>query len=262
MSLEVAGFIKDLVATNPEGTDPKSQGDDHLRLIKGVLQSQFSGLTEGAAIIRTESDFNAMLTTKPADLAPVNNINAALNKNFWGGITAATTGTAPPNGFAEGDILQNMAYNASHVVQLYFEASNANFPIAWIRRWNGTAFSLWQPLYEETLRQNYTFGSGYSAGTAAAFRRLNKVVSLEGAINRSSPIGSGQTVATLPVGWRPQFETGVFVMAQYTNLATQAINLQILPSGVIQTSYVVTLAGTPSGNCSFWLNAQFQAAPL
>jgi len=61
MSLESANFIKQLVATNPEGTDPKSQGDDHLRMLKLVLQTQFSGFTEGIPITKTESQINAAL---------------------------------------------------------------------------------------------------------------------------------------------------------------------------------------------------------
>lgn len=44
MGLETATYIADLVATNPIGpTDPKSQGDDHLRLLKSVLQNTFPG---------------------------------------------------------------------------------------------------------------------------------------------------------------------------------------------------------------------------
>jgi hypothetical protein len=39
MGLETGNYISDLVATNPPGTDPKSQGDDHLRLIKDVLKN-------------------------------------------------------------------------------------------------------------------------------------------------------------------------------------------------------------------------------
>lgn len=39
MSLETATKISELVASNPTGTDPKSQGDDHLRMIKAVLQN-------------------------------------------------------------------------------------------------------------------------------------------------------------------------------------------------------------------------------
>lgn len=41
MSLEAANFVSDLVTTNPPGTDLRSQGDDHIRLIKTVLKSTF-----------------------------------------------------------------------------------------------------------------------------------------------------------------------------------------------------------------------------
>ena len=41
MALESGTYIKDLVSTNPPGTDAISQGDDHIRLIKSVLQNSF-----------------------------------------------------------------------------------------------------------------------------------------------------------------------------------------------------------------------------
>lgn len=41
MSLETATFIDDLVPTNPQSTDLRKQGDDHLRLIKSALQNTF-----------------------------------------------------------------------------------------------------------------------------------------------------------------------------------------------------------------------------
>ena len=34
MALESASFLNGLVATNPNGSDSISQGDDHLRLLK------------------------------------------------------------------------------------------------------------------------------------------------------------------------------------------------------------------------------------
>lgn len=43
MSLETATFVADLDPSNPGPTDLKSQGDDHLRLIKQVLQNTFPG---------------------------------------------------------------------------------------------------------------------------------------------------------------------------------------------------------------------------
>lgn len=42
MPLETGDFISDLVVTNPLGTDPKSEGDDHLRLLKKVIQQTFA----------------------------------------------------------------------------------------------------------------------------------------------------------------------------------------------------------------------------
>lgn len=47
--LESATYISQLVATNPITTDEISQGDDHLRLVKSVLQTQFPNL--GAAAV-------------------------------------------------------------------------------------------------------------------------------------------------------------------------------------------------------------------
>lgn len=46
MGLESASYINELVITNPVGnTDPKSQGDDHLRLIKKTLKNTFPNIS-------------------------------------------------------------------------------------------------------------------------------------------------------------------------------------------------------------------------
>ena len=45
MPLEIVNWIQDLVATNPVGaTDPKSEGDDHIRNIKTALLANFPSL--------------------------------------------------------------------------------------------------------------------------------------------------------------------------------------------------------------------------
>lgn len=41
MGLEAANFISQLIPTNPASTDKKNEGDNHLRLIKSVLQQTF-----------------------------------------------------------------------------------------------------------------------------------------------------------------------------------------------------------------------------
>ena len=51
MGIESSTYISQLSATNPLGTDPVSEGDQHLRLIKSVLQSQFTGLGANAVTV-------------------------------------------------------------------------------------------------------------------------------------------------------------------------------------------------------------------
>lgn len=48
MTVESASYISQLSATLPSSTDPKSEGDDHLRLLKSVLQTQFPNLGANA----------------------------------------------------------------------------------------------------------------------------------------------------------------------------------------------------------------------
>jgi hypothetical protein len=59
MGLETATYISQLVATNPTSSDPVSQGDDHLRLIKDVLQLQFTTLG-AAAVTTTAAELNLL----------------------------------------------------------------------------------------------------------------------------------------------------------------------------------------------------------
>lgn len=59
MALETGTYISDLVATNPTSSDPKSQGDDHLRLIKSTLQNTFPNVK--GAVTPTQSELNALV---------------------------------------------------------------------------------------------------------------------------------------------------------------------------------------------------------
>ncbi len=60
MGLESPGYVSDLVSSNPTGTDFESQGDDHLRLIKGNLQTTFPN---AARIFRFHDTKVAQTTT-------------------------------------------------------------------------------------------------------------------------------------------------------------------------------------------------------
>lgn len=144
MSLESASFIKGLVATNPEGTDPKSQGDDHLRLLKAVLQSQFSGLTDGIPIIRTETELNAMLLAGDFGLGGVgvpftdaNNAAGGFESGFY---YLSAPGTNVPPGAAPGDTMLQIVATAELITQTYTRIVDG---IVFVRKWQAAAWSAW-----------------------------------------------------------------------------------------------------------------------
>ena len=55
MALESGNYINDLVITSPSSTDPKSQGDDHLRLLKTVLKETINGFTGAVLVTATDT---------------------------------------------------------------------------------------------------------------------------------------------------------------------------------------------------------------
>ena len=54
MALESTTYIDGLVATNPTGTDPRSQGDDHIRLVKSAVAATFPNIAGAMTATHTE----------------------------------------------------------------------------------------------------------------------------------------------------------------------------------------------------------------
>ena len=59
MTVESASFISQLNSSNPSASDPVSEGDDHLRLVKSVLQTQFPNLAT-TAVTQTSAQMNKL----------------------------------------------------------------------------------------------------------------------------------------------------------------------------------------------------------
>ena len=84
MALETATYISGLVASNPPGTDPKSQADEHFRLIKSTILNTFPNITGAVTATHTElnyvdgvtSSIQAQLDSKLTTV-PLNTITAA-----------------------------------------------------------------------------------------------------------------------------------------------------------------------------------------
>lgn len=59
MAIESAAFISDLNTSNPPGSDPVGQADDHIRLIKSVLKATFPNIS--GAVSSTQAQLNTAL---------------------------------------------------------------------------------------------------------------------------------------------------------------------------------------------------------
>jgi hypothetical protein len=114
MALETAGYLSDLVITNPPANDPLAQAADHLRLIKASLKTTFPNL-------------NAAVTASPADL----NLTATLATDLAGKLSL-TGGTMTGDLIIDGadadlDVVQGRVKQAGHDVM----------PIGTVIHWYG-----------------------------------------------------------------------------------------------------------------------------
>lgn len=119
MALETATFISQLVSSNPPGSDLKSQGDDHLRLIKSVLQNCFpdaskalyfpKGIQKTANYTVLEADDNTLFSGDPNSasftftLPVMTGLDAGWKVGFFNERSGANTVTiAPASGTIDG----------------------------------------------------------------------------------------------------------------------------------------------------------------
>lgn len=91
MGLESATYLTDLVNTNPVSSDAKSQGDDHIRLIKAVLLSSFPGIAGAMTASHTELNILDGATLSTAELNILDGVTASTAElNIMDGVTATT----------------------------------------------------------------------------------------------------------------------------------------------------------------------------
>lgn len=89
MGLETGTYISDLNASNPiHATDPVSQGDDHIRLIKSVLLATFPNVNGAVNFTPTEANLLDGLT----GVTGSGNLVASASPTFTGDVTVNTIG--------------------------------------------------------------------------------------------------------------------------------------------------------------------------
>jgi len=193
MTLEVATYINDLQPVNPPGTDPTSQGDDHLRLIKQVLPNQFPGATRAWAVPSVSSFSTSPVTvTKPMD-------GSTLFISTTGGATVINLPTlvAGDAGWSVGLYKTTADVNPMFVTPPSGNVVSGGYTVTKARRcipgvriaciWTGTQFfvsragsapiSCMLDFYGTTLPAGYEWPSGQTlASVATNYPEYNAVV--------------------------------------------------------------------------------------
>ena len=120
MALESTTYINGLVATNPAGTDARSQGDDHIRMVKSAVKATFPNIT--GAITPTHTELNYVDGVTSA-LQTQMDTKAPLASPTLTGTPAAPTASAGTNttqlattAFVEADVTAHAALRASQTV--------------------------------------------------------------------------------------------------------------------------------------------------
>ncbi len=93
MALETATYINDLVTTNPTSTDPKSQGDDHIRLVKSAIRATLPNLAGPVTV--TETDINTLANASSSGASGFNVVTQSVgNSSTLAASTAFVAATA------------------------------------------------------------------------------------------------------------------------------------------------------------------------
>jgi hypothetical protein len=119
MTVETASYISQLSSTYPTSTDNISEGDDHIRLIKTVLKTQFPNIG-ASAVNPTASQFNK-LGFEPGTVV------------MWASVTTPTTQTI--SGINDWLLCDGTSYNTTTYATLYgvigttFGGAGSNFNV-------------------------------------------------------------------------------------------------------------------------------------
>lgn len=105
MGLEAGTYISDLNVANPvHATDPVSQGDDHLRLIKSVLQNS---INLSGAVTATHTELNYL--DGVTGVSGTGNLALTASPTFTGTLNAAAIAATTYDGIAAANLVDKSA---------------------------------------------------------------------------------------------------------------------------------------------------------
>lgn len=106
MGLESASHIDELNASNPvHATDPVSAGDDHIRLIKSVLLTDFANISDPVTASHTELNYLDGVT----GVTGTGNLVLSASPTLTGTLTAAAIAATTYDGIAAANLVDKSA---------------------------------------------------------------------------------------------------------------------------------------------------------
>ncbi len=136
MALESATYINELVATNPTGTDARSQGDDHIRMVKSAVKITFPNITGAVTPTHTELNYvdgvTSAVQTQLDAKAPLASPTLTGDSTISGtlevtGVTTLGTTTTPT--MTGDDDSTNVATTAFVNGEIYDNKNTADYPV-------------------------------------------------------------------------------------------------------------------------------------
>lgn len=132
MGLETATYIHELDSSNPVGaSDPKGQGDDHLKLIKSTIQNTFPNVEGEMTASHTELNKLDGVTASTADLNATTNLSSRFGglKVAFGTLNSGTNDAALDADFSSKNITSVTHTNSSGSYTIdYTEAGFTKIP--------------------------------------------------------------------------------------------------------------------------------------
>lgn len=214
MGLEVATYIDQLVPSNPTGSDIKSFGDDHIRLIKQTLKSTFPNINQAVTV--TAAQLNTLsqadLFVRPGMVVMWAGTLAQIPSGWklCNGVGTTSNGIAVPN------LINAFPYGVDGGATTPVGTRGGNANITWSGLVDGTALTLAQiPSHTHTWRSRGATALVGSAGDSGA------LVGGSGAAANTNletgPAGSGAThnhslSINIPLGNIPPYCAVLFII--------------------------------------------------
>ena len=243
MPLENATSIAGFDSRNPLGSDSPQDGDDHIRMIKAVLQAQFR---DGAAALGRPINFGTDFPS--TSLVSVTGLAKTLSITETAGLVICTESATPDT-----PVVATLPGTSSALDGLYYTILNA--------RTSGGAVHLALGSGEQFAALGYSLSGGNyvlaTAGSQITVIRLNGRWYLYNQITPAATPESGlgplQTLTSLSAGWAP----GTHPHATFTLTTNLALTLASSPGLVVGRAYYLYIVGPTSGSKSFTLSDAF-----